>query len=163
MAHETFSRDESPQGSSDRAFGLVFFGFFLILAVLSYFSKLPFYLNPATVEGCPFWSSHPEAAKQAWALSFATVSLIFLLLALFIPIVLSPLNWVWTQFGLLLHRIVSPIVLGALFFLVFTPLGVMMRLFGGDPLRLRLDAEAKSYWIERTPPGPAPDSLKNQF
>jgi hypothetical protein len=88
---------------------------------------------------------------------------VFLLLAGILPRALGPLNWLWTQFGLLLHKIVSPIVLGVLFFLVFTPLGLAMRLFGGDPLRLRFQPDAPSYWIERSPPGPAPDSLKNQF
>jgi len=96
-------------------------------------------------------------------LAFGTVSIIFLLLALLVPKALAPLNWVWTKLGLLLHKIVSPVVLGILFFMVFTPIGITFRLFGGDPLRLRFDSNALSYWIARSPPGPAPDSLKNQF
>jgi hypothetical protein len=64
---------------------------------------------------------------------------------------------------LLLHTIISPIVLGVLFFGIFTPLGVIMRLFSGDPFHLRFNPGAPSYWIERSPPGPAPDSLNNQF
>ena len=163
MSHETFSRQEEPQGSSDRGFGLVFCGFFLILAVLNYFAKLPFRIDPAYLTACPFWSAHPELKSHALTLTFVIVSGFFLLLALIVPKALAPLNWVWTKFGLLLHKIVSPIVLGFLFFLVFTPIGIMIRLFGGDPLRLRLDSKAPSYWIERSPPGPAPDSLKNQF
>lgn len=87
----------------------------------------------------------------------------FLLLAMLIPQVLAPANRLWTKFGLLLHNIVSPIALGILFFLVVTPTGLLMRLFGKDPLRLRFDPAASSYWIKRDPPGPAADSLKNQF
>lgn len=163
MAHESFSGHDEPQGSSDRGFGLVFSGFFIILAVLSFFAKLPFKLDNAYLESCPFWSRYPILTNHALTLSFVTISAIFLLIALINPKTLAPLNWVWTKFGLLLHKIVSPIVLGILFFLIFTPMGIMIRLFGGDPLHLRFDAKTPSYWIMRFPPGPAPDSLKNQF
>jgi hypothetical protein len=87
----------------------------------------------------------------------------FLAAALLRPAVLAPLNRVWTRFGLLLHRIVSPVVLGIMFFVVITPMGLIMRALGKDPLRLRLEREARSYWIERRPPGPPPDTLNNQF
>ena len=163
MNHELSLRQDEPEGSSDRGFGLVFSGVFLILAILAYFSKLPFSLNPIYLEACPFFSSHPELAAHALSLLFVAVSLIFLGLAMLFPKALAPLNWLWTKFGLLLHKIVSPVVLGVLFFVVFTPFGVIMRLFGGDPLRLRFDPKAQSYWIERSPPGPDPDSLKDQF
>jgi hypothetical protein len=79
------------------------------------------------------------------------------------PKLLTPLNWFWTRLGLVLHKIVSPLVLGIMFFVVITPMGVVMRLFGKDPLRLRLDKTQASYWLERTPPGPKPDTLSNQF
>ncbi len=79
------------------------------------------------------------------------------------PSLLAPLNRVWTKFGLLLHKVVSPIVLGVMFYLVITPTGLLMRLFGKDPLRLKFDGTAKSYWIPREPPGPKPDSIKDQF
>jgi hypothetical protein len=67
------------------------------------------------------------------------------------------------RFGLLLGRLVSPIVVGVLFFVVFTPFGLVMRAFGYDPLRLKADPRASTYWIERSPPGPAPESMKDQF
>jgi len=67
------------------------------------------------------------------------------------------------KLGDILHRIASPIALAILFYGVVTPTGLLMRLFGKDPLRLRFDREAKSYWIAREPPGPAPESLKDQF
>ena len=163
MAHETFTRQEQPQGSSNLGFGLVFSGFFAILALLSHVGKLPFSLSADALADCPFWSVRPEFAAYALTLTLVAVSLVFLVLALLIPQALAPLNWLWTRFGLLLHKIVSPVVLGLLFFLVFTPIGIMMRVFGSDPLRLRFDSNAPSYWIERIPPGPAADSLKNQF
>ncbi len=164
MAHEVFSRQEPLQVSSDRSFGLVFGSVFLILAVLEYFSRLPPFLKFSIPVGdCPFLSSHPELASHALSLVFVAASLVFLLFALVLPKALAPLNWVWTGFGQLLHKIVSPVILGVLFLAVFTPVGVVMRVFGGDPLRLRFDPQAQSYWIERTPPGPAPESLKDQF
>ena len=76
---------------------------------------------------------------------------------------LALLNQWWTKFGALLHQIVSPIALGILFFLVITPIALLMRILGKDSLRMRLDPEAKTYWIKRDPPGPDADSLKNQF
>jgi len=164
MAHEAFSRQQAPHGSTDRGFGLVFSAFFSILAVLDYFSKLPPFLKSALPGGeCPFLSAHPVLVAHSLSLAFAAASLVFLSLALLLPKVLAPLNWLWTKFGLLLHRIVSPVVLGILFFIVFAPIGFIMRRFGGDPLRLRFDPGAPSYWIERSPPGPAPDSLQDQF
>lgn len=164
MSHEVFSRQSGPQGSSDRQFGLVFSAFFLILAILDYFSKLPPFLKLSLPIGqCPYLIAHPELAAHELSLAFLAVSLSFLIIALVFPKALFPLNWVWTKFGLLLHKIVSPVVLGVLFLVVFTPVGVVMRLFGGDPLRLRFEPNASSYWIARNPPGPAPESLKDQF
>jgi len=83
--------------------------------------------------------------------------------AMLAPTLLAPLNRLWTRFGLLLHRIVSPVVLGIMFFLVVTPMGLLMRAFGKDPLRLRFEKDLPSYWINRNPPGPAPDTLDHQF
>jgi len=127
------------RGSSDRAFGLVFAAFFAIVALL------------------PLWRG---GEVRAWSVA---VSAAFALLALALPRVLAPLNRIWTAFGDLLHRIVSPVVLAILYYGVVTPTGFLMRLAGKDPLRLRFDKAARSYWIERKPPGPAPESLKDQF
>ena len=127
------------QSSSDRSFGFVFALVFLIIAL---YPLLNF-------QGIRIWAM--------------AVSGIFLLLAALVPRILAPANRLWTKFGLLLHNIVSPLALGILFFLVVTPTGLLMRLFGKDPLRLRFDPAADSYWIKRDPPGPAADSLNNQF
>ena len=99
-------------------------------------------------------------AIRLWAL---LVGAIFLLAALVFPAVLRPLNRLWLKFGLLLHKIVSPVVLGIMFFLVITPIGLFLRARGKDPLRLKPNPRSSSYWIERVPPGPAPESIKDQF
>lgn len=130
---------EKSEGSSDRSFGLVFFAFFLIVAVLPLI--------------------HGNAVRL-WAIG---LSMTFGIFALIFPHVLAPLNRRWTKFGLFLHAVVSPIVLGILFFFVVTPTALLMRLFGKDTLQLRLDKGAMTYWISRKPPGPEPESLKNQF
>jgi hypothetical protein len=97
---------------------------------------------------------------RTWPLAVAAV---FLVPSLLHPGLLAPLNRVWTRIGLLLHRVVSPVVIGVLFFTTITPMGLVMRWLGHDPLRLGFDADARSYWIERRPPGPAPETMSNQF
>ncbi|MDP6390627.1 MAG: SxtJ family membrane protein [Alphaproteobacteria bacterium] len=137
--HEDLARHHAVETSSDRSFGLVFAAVFAVIG-----------LWPLVDGGAPRWWAIGVAAAVAAAAALR-------------PAVLAPLNRLWTRFGLLLHRIVNPLVMGLLFFLVVTPTGLLMRLFGKDLLRLRRDAAAASYWIERDPPGPAPDTMKNQF
>lgn len=139
MAHESVQRSELVQGSSDRSVGLVFAVVFLIIAVAPWFFG----------GGIRVWSF--------------VVSVVFAVAALTVPGILAPLNKVWTRFGLLLHSVVSPIVLGLMFFAVVTPMGLIMRMLGKDPLRLRRDTTAPTYWLERSPPGPKPESLSDQF
>jgi Saxitoxin biosynthesis operon protein SxtJ len=139
MAHEELTRDHVVEGSSDRSFGFVFAAVFVIIAA---------------------WPLFAAQAPRWWALAVAAG---FALVALAKPRLLAPLNRQWMKLGLLLGRIVSPVALGVLFYLVLTPIGALMRLAGKDPLRLRLDAGAGSYWIPRQPPGPPPDSMTNQF
>jgi hypothetical protein len=76
---------------------------------------------------------------------------------------LTPLNRAWMKLGELLGKVVSPVVLGAVFFAIFTPVGVLMRAFGRDTMCRRFEAAAKSYWVKRDPPGPADDSYRNMF
>ena len=80
-----------------------------------------------------------------------------------VPGALSPFNTVWLKLGLLLSRIVNPIVLGLMFYLVITPFGLALKLFRKDLLNLQHDPSATSYWIQRKPPGPTPESMRNQF
>lgn len=76
---------------------------------------------------------------------------------------LSPFNRAWMKFGELLHRLISPVVLGVIFFGVITPYGAVMRLMGRDVLCRRFAPELRSYWRPRTPPGPDGGTLPNQF
>jgi hypothetical protein len=69
----------------------------------------------------------------------------------------------WIKLGVLLGKVVSPVALGILFYCVLMPIGIVLRMAGKDPLRLRRDSSAASYWIARRPPGPPPDSMTNQF
>lgn len=76
---------------------------------------------------------------------------------------LRPLNLLWHRLGLLLFAVVSPIVMGVVFFTTIAPIGLLMRFLGKDPLRVKLDRAARSYWIERNPHGPTGPQMKNQF
>lgn len=137
--HEDLQRELKVTGSSDRAFGLVIAGFFALVGM---------------------WPVLRGSSLRPWPLGAAAV---FLVVALACPRVLAALNRWWTGLGLLLQRIVSPVVLGLLFYLVVTPTGALMRLLGKRPLRLGFDRGVRSYWIERRPPGPAPDTMPHQF
>lgn len=139
MDHENLNRKIGAQGSSDRSFGLVFSAFFIIIAVLP------------LLDG---------GRMRLWA---SIVSGLFLTASFVAPGILSPLNRLWTRFGLLLHKIVGPVVLGVMFYAMVTPMGILRRLFGNDPMRLRLEPALKSYWIRRDPPGPKPESMTDQF
>jgi hypothetical protein len=139
--HEDFTRKETVQGSSDRFFGFAMAAFFGLVAL--------FPLLHGTLSSVRWWALVVAAAFLALALLWTTP--------------LHPLNRLWLKLGLLLSKIVSPIVMMVLFYATVTPIGILMRLAGKDPLRLRRDAAAASYWIPREPPGPAPDSMKQQF
>ncbi len=90
------------------------------------------------------------------------VAVLFLLAALLRPALLNPLNRVWMKLGLLLHKIVNPIVMGLLFYGTIWPTGVIMRMRGRDLLRLRREPASDTYWIAR-PPGPLPETMRDQF
>lgn len=139
MAHEDLTREQEVEGSSDRSFGVVFAVVFVLIA------------------GWPLWYGE---GPRWWSL---VVAGLFALVAIVKPALLSGLNRQWMKLGILLGKIVSPIALGLLFYGVITPLGAALRLAGKDPLRLKFDRGADSYWIRREPPGPLPDSMINQF
>ena len=92
---------------------------------------------------------------------FRAVSGLFLVVAVAAPRLLAPLNRLWYRFGLLLHRIVNPVVMGLLFYATVTPIALVMRLVGKDPLHRAFDPQARTYWIERSPPGPKPRPCAN--
>ena len=121
--------------SSNRSFGIVFFIVFLLLA---------FY--PLTYNG----------ETRVWSL---IISLIFLILGLLNSKILAPLNKLWFKFGIFLGKIISPLIMGIIFFLVVTPIGLIMRIFGKDVLNLKYNKN-QSYWIEKKGPK---SKMKNQF
>ena len=137
--HEDFSKTHEVKTSSDRAFGGVFTTVFLIIGLWP------------LVHGSPL---------RWWSLAVAGAILLTTLVA---PALLALPNRLWARFGILLNRIVSPVVLALLFYLAVTPMALLMRLFGKDPMRLRPLEKGESYWIKREPPGPKPESLRNQF
>ena len=137
--HERLTEDHPITGSSDRSFGVV------VTVVLTVVGVFPL-LNGEP----PRW----------WSLAVAGVMLVVTLVR---AELLAPFNRVWFRFGLFLHRIVNPVIMAVIYFAVVTPTGLIMRAVGKDPLRLRRDPNAESYWIHRTPPGPEPESMTNQF
>ena len=120
---------------SNRSFGIVFFIVFLLISIYPLINN----------EDIRIWS--------------LLVSLIFLVLGLINSNILSPLNKLWFKFGIFLGKIISPLVMGIIFFLVVTPIGLIMRLIGKDVLNLKY-SDYKSYWIEKTGPK---SKMKNQF
>ncbi len=109
------------------------------------------------------YALYPLLAHEPIRLGALAISISFLIPALIYPGILAPANWLWMKIGELLHRITSPVLLGIVFYLAVLPTGLLMRLFGKDPLRLQLDQATNSYWILREPPGPDAESLHNQF
>ena len=137
------SQPDSLHGStlpSERTFGFVFTGIFLIVA------------------GYLWYQDGKPLAVQV----FLVLAVAFFAFALLMPIVLRPFNKAWYKLGLLMGRIVSPIVLGILFFILISPIAIVMRLAGRDPLKLRKQ-DVQSHWIDRAPPGPSSESFKDQF
>lgn len=125
---------------SNRTFGLLFIGVFALAGIYGLWKG---------------WAS--SGVQICFALSAFVAGF-----TLFAPALLTPFNKAWYQLGLLLGKVVSPIVLGILFFIVITPVAFFMRLAGRDALKLR-PQKVDSYWIDRKPPGPESESFKEQF
>jgi hypothetical protein len=137
--HETFNRIEEFERGSDRALGLVF-------ACLS-----------ALVASQQAWRG------TAWWPYWTGVAAMFALVTWLAPGILTPLNRLWSRLALVLSKVTTPVLMALLFFGSVWPTGLVMRILRKDPLRLKWQRESESYWVERTPPGPPPESLKNQF
>ena len=121
--------------SSNRSFGIVFFIVFILIA----FYPL---INQGEIR---FWS--------------VFISLLFLILGIINSKILTPLNKVWFKFGIFLGKIISPIIIGVIFFLVVTPIAFLMRMLKKDLLNLKYNKNS-SYWVEKTDPK---STMKNQF
>ena len=111
----------------------------------------------ALVGGWLWWK------KSSWGIPLLGVSAGFALFATLVPRLLHPLNIAWMYFGALLNMIVSPIIMGLIYFVVFMPVGLFFRLTRRDALHRKFDGALSSYWLERKPPGPDGASLPRQF
>jgi len=121
--------------STNKSFGIVFFIVFFLIGIY------------------PLFNEHDI---RIWSI---LISLVFLILGLLNSKILTPLNKLWFKFGLLLGKIISPLIMGIIFFLVVTPIGLFMRMLGKDLLNLKKNSN-NSYWIEKTDPK---GKMKNQF
>ena len=121
--------------SSNKSFGIIFFIFFLIVSIFPL-------LNNENI--------------RTWSLF---ISLIFLVLGLLNSIILTPLNKIWFKFGIFLGKIVSPLIMGLIFFFVVTPIGLLMKIFKKDLLYLKFNKN-NSYWLDKNEPK---SKMKNQF
>ncbi len=120
---------------SNRSFGIVFFVVFLIIATYPLIN---------------------DDELRLWSL---IISIVFLFLGLVNSKILNPLNKLWFKFGIFLGKIISPLVMGIIFFLVVTPIGLLMRLLNKDLLNLKFNTN-NTYWIEKTE---TKSKMKNQF
>jgi len=139
---------DTVKGPSDRAFGMAFTVLFAIIGI----SRLWHHL----VRSHPLGGGMVRPGVLAVAGALLTLSLVA-------PGVLHPANRAWAKLAFEAHRVTSGVATGAVFFLIATPAGILMRLFGKDPLKLRFDPCAESYWCRRNPPGPDPGTMSNQF
>ena len=138
--HENLDRDDEVIGSSDRGFGLTFAAVFGLVGAYKLLGS-----------------------GSGWGYAWFAGGAVFLTLALAVPGVLAPINRAWTRLGLLLYRVVNPVIMALLFYVTVVPIGLVMRLFGKRPLQLAREPDAASYWIERLPPGPPPATMSRQF
>jgi Saxitoxin biosynthesis operon protein SxtJ len=137
--HEQLVADDGEVSASDRAVG------FVLGAAM------------AGVGLAPLVRGH---AIRPWALAVGTL---LFLAAVIRPRWLRPVNRAWMAFGAVANAIVTGVLMALMFYLVITPLGWTLRWLGRDLLRLRLEPTLRSYWLERRPPGPPPETMKNQF
>ena len=121
--------------SSNRSFGIVFFVFFLIISLFPL-------LNHNDIR---YWS--------------LILSIIFLVLGLLNSNLLTALNSLWFKFGILLGKVISPFIMGTIFFIIVTPIGIIMKILKKDLLNLKFNNK-KTYWIEKNGPK---SKMKNQF
>ena len=122
---------------SNKQFGIVFFIVFLILSIYFYLSLNLFF----------------------YSISFFLISILFLVLGILNSKILNPLNLMWSKFGFYLGKLISPIIMGLIFFLIVTPIGILMRYIQNNFLNLKFSDES-SYWIEKNEPK---SKMKNQF
>jgi hypothetical protein len=137
--HESLAREEHATPGSERSFAIV-----MAVAI-------------ALLGSINWWR---DGNVWPW---LGGIAAFFVGFGCFCPTALRPLNWLWFKFGVLLHAVVNPIVMGLVFYGAVLPTGLVMRAMGKDLLRQKIEFDGNSYWIVRQPPGPAPETMKDQF
>ena len=137
--HEDLSREDAQPGSTDRSFGLIVGGICALIGAAGW------------------WFG---SATALWWLAIGGGLVVT---ALVHAPVLAPLNRAWTRLGLLLFKVVNPVVMAILYCLCIVPMGLVMRAVGRDPLRLRRDPAALTYWVKREPASPLSRGMRDQF
>ena len=138
--HENIVSHDDREPPSIRNFGLTFA---IVFALIGF--------SPVVLRG-----GHPYYWSLILGAAFAAV-------AYLAPGLLKPLNLLWFKLGMLLHKVVNPVVLGIMFLVFITPIALFLRLLGKKLIPLTFERDKSTYWIERAPPGPSPDSLRKQF
>jgi hypothetical protein len=137
--HETLSRETRVSRPSDRTFGFSFAGIFSVFGAWL------------------LWQGDPLSGACLFGLAA-----VLLIATLARPGLLAPLNRVWSRIGVVLQAVVSPLVMAVLFYGIITPVGLLLRLIGHDPLQRRMDPKLPSYWVVRRPMEPQ-TRMKDQF
>jgi hypothetical protein len=137
--HEDFSRREKVAAGSERSFGTMMATVIALLGLINYWHH-----------------------GRVWPW-LAGISCFFLAAVLLRPALLKWLNWLWFRFGLVLHAVINPVVMALLFYGAVWPTAVIMRAMGKHLLSLKPKGPGESYWIVRSPPGPRPETMKDQF
>jgi len=137
--HEDLSRESIEEKSTERGLGITFAVVFAIIGAVRLYLGL-----------------------EWWGPMFGAAA-VFLLLAYFWTAPLRPLNNIWHRFGLLLFRVVNPVIMAIIFYSSIFPVGLLLRIFQKDVLKLKLDRDAETYWEERVISEASPKNMKNQF
>ncbi len=140
--HETFADHQEIEGPSNRSFGLTVGGILIAIALVRWF----------------FFEAGPVSTAL-----LVTPGSLLVLMAIARATVLGPLNSAWSKLGLLLAKIVNPVIMAIIYFLLFVPIGLGMKLFGRDALHMKRPVGANSFWIDRSSDVPAAETMKNQF
>jgi hypothetical protein len=137
--HEDLRREDPTSAPSERKFGLTLGGIFALIALVKAFGR------------------------SEWSFVWGALAIVLIAAALRRPKLLAGPNRIWLQLGLLLHRIINPVIMAVLFYSTILPIGLLMRLFGKDPLRRRLDKNIASYWLARLDERPPSEAMRQQF
>ena len=140
--YEERSGHQKIVSSSDRSFGLTVGGILVVIV------------------GYRWWG---DSSLDTIGTVLLVIAVPLITLGAIYPPALAPLNKAWTKLGLVMFKVINPIIMFLIYVSTIVPIGFCLKAVGKDPLRLKTDPTAKTYWIERDPAGPTPKSMKNQF